>query len=949
MSTNIAHWHAALRQAVVENNESAVSAGFQQEFLKQAPNMEKERVVTSTDLWPKVGSSQESLLHTAAKLGHAQLTTCLLDHAREWHRKDQLSTSSSPRNHPLEGHMWLLRSKSDGKTAMELAIDAKQWDAAISLLHAQFASGCGKTLLHAVQIYEKAKKEAGSAEEDSDFDKSEKQGKLAAKAITTAEALLHTLEGVSENAEGEVVEFLLDSTFLGQALLIQLINTQCQPILTLPRVSTILEKRWRGKLLDQVLSGNVAPPFGDKIDLEADKIRARTRFWAQRLATLPNHVLGSYRLRCWIFLVVVVVNILLLLPLVLLVPPLGHGLQTKLLPALGAQKKKSSYFKHRVPWLLIFVGLGGMCSSVFLTSTTASIVLFAYGVTSLCLGTAAVVAGPHRPHTAAAKQSYSEFWLLYWSSLYLLDKPFFNFWLTVGFNMMLAIYLALLPSPEAEHGHDDGAHWNSFFPDPAQLFDPEHTTLWLALALIWLVTALLNELMEILRSDGELKWRRDTTNYVEAPMLLGATIAIASRMGLGQAVGELLGLSRLAPGHDIPLWEQQILSISIVGVVIVNGLRAMMAFRSLGPLVLMTLQMVIDVARWLCVPIIVTIAFIFGFYSLHKGMDVAGMDDECDVFKEHLAGAPLTIGLKLFAPILGSDSMHECTLSESRTHTPDLLAILLVLHTSPLTAGVMNPDAQWPAVNLADPFLMIVYLLLTAVLLLNMLIAMMANTFDEMWQDQQKRYKMLQSQISLQYKAAQEREGAPAPFTLLTYPYRLFLLVWHLASCGSLAGPKPERGRTRSRSNPYEQLIDGASPDVKASIFDKICRIYAEQDPRTPTGEVKWDDLWLKPDPTDRWGSAWHEKWEDAAEKSGHTARRTLEDEVNEHVDKEAGKTDTNFAVFSRVRTLDTKIDQLQDNVKALIEEVRSPELRAWGAAGAHVKVKEQPMDKMEA
>ena len=58
----------------------------------------------------------------------------------------------------------------------------------------------------------------------------------------------------------------------------------------------------------------------------------------------------------------------------------------------------------------------------------------------------------------AAKQAYSEFWLFYWTSFYLLDKPFFYFWLTIGCKMLLAMYLAVLPSPLAEHGdRDDSA------------------------------------------------------------------------------------------------------------------------------------------------------------------------------------------------------------------------------------------------------------------------------------------------------------------------------------------------------------------------------------------------------------------------------------------------------------------------------------------------------------
>ena len=125
----------------------------------------------------------------------------------------------------------------------------------------------------------------------------------------------------------------------------------------------------------------------------------------------------------------------------------------------------------------------------------------------------------------------------------------------------------------------------------------------------------------------------------------------------------------------------------------------------------------------------------------------------CASYKAELGGSPLTVLVKLFDPLLGGDIMVECLLEADD--------------------GAAMSDA------FAAPLLMLSYLVLSAVLLLNMLIAMMANTFDDIWSEQQVYYQMVLSQMELQYKAQQEREGAPAPLTLLTHPFRLLRLLRH--------------------------------------------------------------------------------------------------------------------------------------------------------------------------
>ena len=152
---------------------------------------------------------------------------------------------------------------------------------------------------------------------------------------------------------------------------------------------------------------------------------------------------------------------------------------------------------------------------------------------------------------------------------------------------------------------------------------------------------------------------------------------------------------------------------------------------------------------------------------------------------------------------------------------------------------------------------------------------------------------MLQSQISLQYKAAQEREGAPAPFTILTVPYRVAVLLAH----GLVSAPTRDRSRSR---NSWERL--GGNHDNKRSITDKIFCIYEDRDllHLRSTGRKKDDDLWLRSGEDDRWGSTWHKKRE---------KRHALEDEVNSH----ARKDDTDRA---RLDQLDAKVDKLIAQVR---------------------------------
>ena len=196
-------------------------------------------------------------------------------------------------------------------------------------------------------------------------------------------------------------------------------------------------------------------------------------------------------MRRWLLLPAALLANLLLLPLVLLLPPLGRAVQRGWLPALGAPRQ-------RVPKLLVLAGAAAAAWASqgawarpdqqwlppppWAPAPLLAAVALGGGL-GLALGLGALAGGPYKPHTASAKATYSEYWRLEWASLYLLDKrpsesrtpthnnlrsracpaeadrshlisfflsfrPFFQFWLTIGCNLALAALLTLLPSPE---------------------------------------------------------------------------------------------------------------------------------------------------------------------------------------------------------------------------------------------------------------------------------------------------------------------------------------------------------------------------------------------------------------------------------------------------------------------------------------------------------------------
>ena len=127
--------------------------------------------------------------------------------------------------------------------------------------------------------------------------------------------------------------------------------------------------------------------------------------------------------------------------------------------------------------------------------------------------------------------------------------------------------------------------------------------------------------------------------------------------------------------------------------------------------------MVGDVGRWLLLLLPVLVAFATWLFIMFSSRDLepfpSGASDDCEVFdigeSSGHAGLHLSsIALSLAETALGSDNLLKC----------------------------MHESAYW----FTAPFVMMTFLVIVLILLMNMLIAMMAKSFDIIWEQQVRMY-----------------------------------------------------------------------------------------------------------------------------------------------------------------------------------------------------------------
>lgn len=247
----------------------------------------------------------------------------------------------------------------------------------------------------------------------------------------------------------------------------------------------------------------------------------------------------------------------------------------------------------------------------------------------------------------------------------------------------------------------------------------------------WLASASFDEARQLVKSTDS--YLTDPNNVLELPAKLLSLFALLGPFGgLFEPTSELAAGS-LAAGVTL-LWTSQLL-------------RLLMLSPVFGPFILMIFKMLVDVGKWLVILFCVLLPSAIGLHvvyardALDEGEHVYGIDGE------NCADVANTIATSLWGTILilvqrifgGSEVVLDC-----------------VLHSKHPQAGLM---------------LMLYYSVMTIILLVNLLIAVMARTFDNIYESATLNY---QHQVAVVVLAALEQGPVPAPFSLLSLPYGLF-------------------------------------------------------------------------------------------------------------------------------------------------------------------------------
>ena len=255
-------------------------------------------------------------------------------------------------------------------------------------------------------------------------------------------------------------------------------------------------------------------------------------------------------------------------------------------------------------------------------------------------------------------------------------------------------------------------------------------------------TALVVELQE-LAADGYTYYIADPLNPLECAAFAAAVVAISAH---------LLGLEPSDGGDDAPPLALRdvatpLLSASLGLLTAVQIARTFLISSTLGPLVVMTYRMVADMGKWLQLLSLVVFSFGLTLHSMLRGTDLlsAGHCDDAGGMAGLEEGLLPAVGA-LFKYAVGAADILE----------------LDCLDASPFAMVTM-----------------VVYSILSTILLVNMLIAIMAKTFDDIWEQQERNHQMNFAQLALSWHAA---SVAPPPLSICR------LLLSMLGSIGRVLG-----------------------------------------------------------------------------------------------------------------------------------------------------------------
>jgi len=297
--------------------------------------------------------------------------------------------------------------------------------------------------------------------------------------------------------------------------------------------------------------------------------------------------------------------------------------------------------------------------------------------------------------------------------------------------------------------------------------------------------------------------------------------------------------------QEVPLAAWEILSVSVL-VHGLRGTRLLMLQPTLGPLLLSVLSMSVDMINWIVIVLFPLLGFAGALRVLYsdKYLDPA-KPYECDINPD-VDFESFTFSIQiLIEMMLGGEGYYACFRDSSQTVLGTIYSISFVL--------------------------------VSTITLVNMLIALMAKTFDGITEDMAKQFLFTQTRIISEWLAY---PPIPPPFNALSLPFYTVKLSWDI--CIELYllcfvnefdedhEPPPARlepsnktpqftivrpeGRARSVSHGSPVKVKGIRPRIKrfsSRVRDAILRLNGNSMKKTQFYEPNEED-WARsfgPDP----------------------------------------------------------------------------------------------------
>lgn len=358
-----------------------------------------------------------------------------------------------------------------------------------------------------------------------DTDYAERLHTASDEAQLVGAALLDTL------SDGDLVQ-LLQSDRATEALR-EAVKSRAMYLVGRPRVQVYLRQIWRGRLFHQLISGKVHTPPPTKPESEPEPKPHPNPHPHPHPIPIPNshphpphpnpnpnqvytplrdvvEMSAAENARLWAIAILVILPCnLLLLPLVVVFPSIEGAVSARL-PKLGGR------------------------------------------------------IDPYLPDSSFEREGYSQRYLLYWESAYVLNVPIIKYILYSLISLGLALAVTIGAGAEMEKAPEERSHW-----------------LWVML--FWTVAAMYSELEDIWGDYGW--WSADELNYGEIASLTFATTSLA--------------LMALESHHRIHVDQNQVidedswlglsicmlLATSVITMWMTQGLRLMQISTWLGPLV----------------------------------------------------------------------------------------------------------------------------------------------------------------------------------------------------------------------------------------------------------------------------------------------------------------------------------------------------------------------------